>query len=255
MNLSQFIALLVHRELIVFYVGAYFFNYFFNVYDFFSSVGPSLFGLILIAIIGLIIILVGAFTCIYILLLPKNAFAHKIYISIPLAAANIFTSVSVCLIAKFFWLVDIEILDIVFLTIYNLIVAEVIVILITAFSLQRIKNSKDLDQNDKNGDPFVHIFGLSLRKNSIQYMKSDDAYVEVFTVEGKHYTRGKIADAKVQLKDLGFSPHRTYWVSYLHISKIVKENGSPYVIHVKARDEKIPVAKTKNSFVEDLLER
>ena len=150
---------------------------------------------------------------------------------------------------------DIEILDIVFLTIYNVIVAEVVVILITAFSLQRIKNNKDLDQNYKNGDPFVHIFGLTLRKNSIQYIKSDDAYVEVFTVEGKHYTRGKISDARVQLKDLGFSPLRTYWVSYLHISKIVREPGAPYLIYLKARDEQIPVAKTKNSFVEELLER
>ena len=188
-------------------------------------------------------------------MLPKDSFGHKIYITIPLAAANTFTSILVCLIAKFFWVIEIKIHEIILLIIYNVIVAEVIVILVTAFSLQRIKNYKKLDQNNKNSDPFVHIFGLTLRKNSIQYIKSDDAYVEVFTVEKNYYIKGRISDARVQLRDLGFSPHRSYWVSYLHISKIVREPGAPYVIYLKARDEQIPVAKTKNSFVEELLER
>ena len=92
LNASQILGLLVHKELFVYYVGAYLFNYFFNVYDFLSGVGPSLFGLILIAIIALTVTLVAVFTLIYIFLLPKDTFDHKIYISIPLAAANTLTS-------------------------------------------------------------------------------------------------------------------------------------------------------------------
>ena len=107
-NVSEFLALIVHKELFVFYVGAYLFNYLFNVYDFLSGFGSILFGLILMAIITLTVISFAAFNLIYIFMLPKDSFGHKIYITIPLAAANTFTSILVCLIAKFFWVIEIN---------------------------------------------------------------------------------------------------------------------------------------------------
>jgi len=85
-------------------------------------------------------------------------------------------------------------------------------------------------------------------KADVVFLKSELHYLSVHTEKGKALILYALKDAILELgNDLGFQPHRSYWVATKAINTLEK-NGREGVLHLKS-GTKIPVSRNKFSEV------
>lgn len=74
------------------------------------------------------------------------------------------------------------------------------------------------------------------------YLKMNDHYVEAFTSAGSEIILMRFVDAVVELAGMGMQVHRSYWVSYRHVVRLVRDRHRQYV--ELAEGSRIPVSRT-----------
>ena len=80
------------------------------------------------------------------------------------------------------------------------------------------------------------------------YLKSEDHYIDAFTVVGSSLIKMRFADAVAELgNELGTQVHRCYWVTYRHMKELVKRDRK--FVLLLTGDYEVPVSSTYRASV------
>ena len=85
----------------------------------------------------------------------------------------------------------------------------------------------------------------------IVYLRMDDHYVQVSSIDGSCLILMRFADAVVELGDLGMQVHRSYWVARRHMLAVVRREGRP-MVRVTGGDH-VPISRPYFPAVRDAL--
>ena len=95
--------------------------------------------------------------------------------------------------------------------------------------------------------PFLELLPDTVGRDLI-YIKSEDHYIDAFTVVGSSLIKMRFADAVAELGDeLGTQVHRCYWVTYRHMKELVKRDRK-FVLLLTGNYE-VPVSSTYRASV------
>lgn len=94
------------------------------------------------------------------------------------------------------------------------------------------------------GDPGAEFFmrlpaGLG---RDVVYLKMSDHYVEVFTTTGHTVILMRFGDAVTELGGLGMRAHRSYWMAYGHLERLVRRGRRRFVRLTGGHE--VPVSRT-----------
>lgn len=122
---------------------------------------------------------------------------------------------------------------------------------------KEILNKSDFDKNI-NFEFFSTTFFKNLPKNlgsDIIYLRSEEHYLKVVTVNGDSLIFYGLNNAINDLKKLNFEgiqSHRSYWVSYKHILHSKNESTGLYLY--LTQDHKVPVSRRKRKEIDSFLQ-
>lgn len=178
----------------------------------------------------------------------------KLNVSVLFIASNITVGLILLYYTKIGLGVKLNTTNFVLIMINNFLITEINLFIFATYSIENFKKTNaDLHFSlDTNLKKYITLYGKKVDPSSIIYIKSDDAYLSIKTIDQSLHIRGNLADAAKQLDEQGFIPHRSYWVNIKHIHSVTSEN-SKYDSIVMSDKTVIPVAKARSLLVAEML--
>lgn len=272
LNLSyrEMLLLLKHRYTLLCILSSFAAIFSFNPYEELSSLPKLYFLLVLMSIVGITLAIYMTFILANIkFLVLYNAASRSVYSTLSMGLASSITAGIAWSLTETLTGEAMTYTKMVLFACFNIVVAEFILTTYVNFLgdriLREIRDERDFTdevkeeidvRNDvrENNLNFVNLGTAKVRADEVIYVKSDDAYIDVNLKNGKNiYVRGRIVDVIERLGKLGFSPHRSFWVSYSAIKEVAADSRGYKKIILKNRDLEIPVAKAKEALVDRLI--
>ena len=88
--------------------------------------------------------------------------------------------------------------------------------------------------------------------HDVIYLKVSDHYVDVTTAAGSAVILMRLSDAVAALGDLGMRVHRSYWVAYGHITRLIRQERRTLVRVTNGQE--LPVSRARVAELRDRLE-
>jgi len=272
LNLSyrEMLLLLKHRYTLLCILSSFAAIFSFNPYEELSSLPKLYFLLVLMSIVAITLAIYMTFILanIKFLVLYKAA-SRSVYSTLSMGLASSITAGIMWSLTETLTGEAMTYTKMVLFACFNIVVAEFILTTYVSYFgkqvLLEIRTKQDLnhgvgDQRNNGIDAFASnsiFIGFGSNKvlmRDILLVKSDDAYIDIILSNGKNiYVRGRIGDVIERLGDLGFSPHRSFWISNSAIKEVVSNGHGYKKIILKNTDIEVPVAKAREALVNKII--
>lgn len=270
LTFRELLLILKHRYTLVSILCSFGAIFSFNPYEELSKLPNLYFSLVVMSIIATTLALYLLFIWLnFQILVRRKAAFFSVHSTVSMGISVVINSGITWILTETLTGEPLTYTKMVLLTCFNLVVSEIIITIYVNFLgdrvLREIRDERDFTdevkeeidvRNDvrENNLNFVNFGAAKVRAEEVIYVKSDDAYIDVNLKNGKNiYVRGRIVDVIERLGKLGFSPHRSFWVSYSAIKEVAADSRGYKKIILKNRDLEIPVAKAKEALVDRLI--